>query len=114
MSQSDDNGFWRHIVIAGICTLVAGCYLYNWHGQDANAEEKREWRNEHNRVLAEQFTQINQERRALNEKIEKNQEKIQQELQQQNQRLNDVLIEFMKRDMQRESREQGQASKHGR
>jgi uncharacterized protein HemX len=95
-----------------LVTLTLGGYIYSWSLSSGAEQEKRDWRQEHNRVLAEQFQQLNDERRHLNEKIEQNQEKIQRQLQEQNQKLNDVLIEFMQRDMERERR--GDASRHGR
>lgn len=99
------------VLLGLIVTLILGDYIYTWSAGSENEREKQSWRQDHNRILAEQFKQINEERRQINEKIEKGQEKIQKDIEQQNQKLNDILIEFLKRDM---AKERGGASERGR
>jgi len=63
-------------VISGVVSLgvvlVLGAYTYTWSEMKGEQEEKRQWRQEHQRVLDKRFDEIKQGQEKLVGMIDKN------------------------------------------
>jgi hypothetical protein len=59
------------VVSLGII-LILGAYGYTWSEMKSDQDEKREWRQEHQRVLDKRFEEIKQGQEKLGDKFDKN------------------------------------------
>jgi len=73
-------------VISGVVSLgvvlVLGAYTYTWSEMKSEQDEKRQWRQEHQRVLDKRFDEIKQGQEKLVGMIDKNTDNTRDMLQQ--------------------------------
>jgi hypothetical protein len=74
--DSLDTGDLMFRIIAGVVSLgtvlVLGAYGYTWSEMKGEQEEKRQWRQEHQRVLDKRFDELQQGQEKLNDTVNRN------------------------------------------
>lgn len=96
------NGLFLGIAtgaMALVVTLILASYAYTWAQSSRDAEEKSQWRKEHQQVLDRKFEEVKQTQERLAQKIEESKDSTRELLQQvlEEQRRYNYRIEEQKR-----------------